>query len=138
MHAGYVLPGMRPTSKSVHASAIHCYSMLDVACNSLASLPCSHILFSMFNSEQSKVSTQTQTEKAWLHPYSSHSCKLFFLFVASNCFPSPTFRLPNMDLGTQSGYKSADLLVFTHLAQKFASALNLRYSHRQQTTLSTI
>ena len=29
---------------------------------------------------------------------------------------------------TQSGYKSADLPVFTYLAQKFASALNLRLS----------
>ena len=52
-------------------------------------------------SKQSEVSTRTHTEKVWLHPYSSHSYKISFLLVTSNCFPSPTLRLPNMDFYLQ-------------------------------------
>ena len=36
-------------------------------------------------------------KKVWLHPYSSHSCKMLFLLAILSCFPLPTMRLPNMD-----------------------------------------
>ena len=49
-------------------------------------------------SEQSEVSTQTQTKKVWLHSY---SCIMSFLLAISSCFPSPTLRLPNMEFYLQ-------------------------------------
>ena len=72
-------------------------------------------------------------QKVWLHPYSSHSCKMSFLPAASSCSPLLTLILPNMDSHLQANterLQASRFAGFTYLAQKFALALNFHPSSR--------